>query len=127
MRNLWEIGFKRDELKARIAEVKGNKEKEEPLMILYDELGKDAITRKESIDAFYKKETQTTYAGLLATMFFVLSLSFGVYGISATFHTELLDPFTYYTPVVCLFAGVVTTVFALLSSSFRIVKSLEIR
>ncbi|HKZ94704.1 MAG TPA: hypothetical protein VJ249_09030 [Candidatus Bathyarchaeia archaeon] len=124
MRNLWEIGFKRDELRVKIEEAT---EEKELLKKLYEELGKDAKIRKGSIAAFYEWETSIMYLGLFAAVFFVLSISSGLYGISMTFHAELVDPLTYFTPFVCLFFGVVATMFALLSSTYRIGKSLETR
>ena len=65
--------------------------------------------------------------GLLAVVFFVLSMASGVYGIGVAFNTEQVDPFTFFTPFVCLFTGIMSTIFALLSSSVRIQKSLEVR
>jgi hypothetical protein len=48
-------------------------------------------------------------------------------GLGVAFHAEQVDPFTAFIPIAYLFTGIMTTIFALLSSSFRIVKSLEIR
>src|SRR3989304_7305423 len=124
MRNLWEIGFKRDELRVKIEEAT---EEKELLKKLYEELGKDAKIRKGSIAAFYEWETSIMYLGLFAAVFFVLSISSGLYGISMTFHAELVDPLSYFSAFVCVFFGVVATMFALLSSTYRIGKSLETR
>jgi len=127
MKNLWEIGFKRDQIKAKLAKTKDNKEEKEVLTKLLEELGKDAKTRKESIEFHYEWENAIMIYGLFAVVFFVLSIASGVYGISETFHTEQVGLFTSFTPIVCLFTGIMGTIFALLSSTFRIVKSLEIR
>jgi hypothetical protein len=127
IKNLWEIGFKRDELKMKIAEAEEDEKKKELLMKLHEELGKDAATRKEAIEAFYKWEISTMFTGLLAIAFFIASVSCGLYGISMTFHTELIDSFTYFTPIVLLFTGVMLTVFTLMGSFYKLEKSLEIR
>ena len=127
MKNLWEIGFKRDQIRAKLAETKDNKEEKEILTKLLEELGEDAKTRKESIEVHYEWENSIMIYGLFAIVFFVLSIASGVYGIGVTFHTEQVDFFTGITPVVCLFTGIMGTIFALLSSTFRITKSLEIR
>jgi hypothetical protein len=127
VKNLWEIGFKRDQIRAKLAETKDNKEEKEVLTKLLEELGEDAKKRKEAIESFYQWENAMMIYGLLAVVFFVLSIASGVYGIGVTFHAEQVDPFTAFTPIVCLFTGMMGTIFALLSSSFRIMKSLEIR
>jgi hypothetical protein len=127
MKNLWEISFKRDEIRVKLVETKEDKEEKKVLTKLHEELGEDAKTRKEAIEAFYKWETELMIYGLLAVLFFVLSIASGVYGIGVTFHTEQVDPFTAFTPIVCLFTGIMTTIFTILSSSFGIAKSLEIR
>ena len=127
MKNYWKIGFKRDQIRAKLAETKDNKEEKDVLTKLFEGLGEDAKTRKEAIEFHYKWENAIMIYGLLAIVFFVLSIASGVYGIGVTFHTEQVDFFTGFTPVGCLFTGIMGTIFALLSSSFRIVKSLEIR
>lgn len=127
MKNLWEIGFKRDQIRAKLAETKDNKEEKEVLTKLLEELGEDAKTRKESIEVHYEWENAIMIYGLFAVVSFVLSIASGVYGIGVTFRTEHVDFFIGLTPVVCLITGIMGTIFALLSSSFRIRKSLEIR
>jgi len=127
MKNLWEIGFRRDELRVKMAEANEDKEKKELLMKLHEELGKDAKTRKEAIEAFYRWETMVMYISLLPAVFLVASISSGIYGISVTFHTQLVDPYTAFTPIVFLFVGAVSLISALYSAEFRIAKSLEIR
>jgi hypothetical protein len=127
MKNLWEIGFKRDEIKVKLTETKDDKEEKEVLMKLHEELGDDAKTRKEAIEALYEWETALTSYSLLAVLFLVLSIVSGVYGIGVAFYAEQVDSFTAFTPIVCLFTGIVTTIFALSMFSFRVVKSLEIR
>ena len=127
MKNLWEIGFRRDELKMKIADAKEDKEKKDFLIKLHEELGKDATKRKETIESFYRWEAMVMYISLLPAVFLVASISSGVYGISMTFHTELVDPFTYFTPVVSLFVGAASIICALYSAEFQIVESLEVR
>ena len=127
MKNLWEIGFKRDEIRVKLAETKEDKQEKAVLMKLNEELGEDAKTRKEAIEFLYQWETAMMIYGLLAVVFFVLSIASGVYGIGVAFNTEQVDPFTFFTPFVCLFTGIMSTIFALLSSSVRIQKSLEVR
>jgi len=63
----------------------------------------------------------TMYTGLLPAIFFVASICSGIYGISMTFHTEMVDQIIYFTPIVLLFAGVISTIIALFSSLFEIV------
>jgi len=121
MKNLWEIGFKRDELKTKIVEFKEDKEKKEILMKLYEELGEDAVKQKKTIEAFYEWEAMMMYTGLIPAVLFVASISSGIYGISMAFHTELVDPITYFTPIVFLFIGAISTILALFSSTFRVV------
>lgn len=127
MKNLWEIGFKRDQIRAKLAETKDNKEEKEILTKLLEELGEDAKTRKEAIEFLYQWESTMMIYGLLAVVFFVLSIASGIYGIGVAFNTEQVDPFTFFTPLVCLSTGIMSTIFALLSSSVRIQKSLEVR
>jgi len=127
MKNLWEIGFKRDEMRVKLAETKEDKQEKEVLMKLNEELWKDAKTRKEAIEFLYQWESAMLIYGLLAVVFFVLSIVSGVYGIGVAFNTEQVDPFTFFTPSVCLSAGIMSTLFALLSSSVRLQKSLEVR
>jgi hypothetical protein len=127
MNNLWEIGFRRDDVKLKMEEAKGNREKEEFLHKLYEELGKDATIRKDTIATFYEWEEIIVGIGLFAAIFFVMSICSGIYGIGTTFHTQSVDAFTFFTPIVCLIVGIMLTIFALLSSSLRIEKSLEIR
>jgi hypothetical protein len=127
IKNLWDIGFKRDEIRMKLTEVRQDKEGKAVLTKLNEELEEDAKTRKEAIEFLYQWEDAIMIYGLLAVVFFVLSIAFGVYGVGVTFHAEQLDPFTYFTPIVCLFSGIVSTIFALLSTSVRIKKSLEIR
>lgn len=121
MKNLWEIGFRKDELKMKINEAKEDKEKKELLKKLYEELGKDATTTNRLIELFYEWETMMMYTGLLPAVFFIVSIFSGTYGIIMTFHTELVDPFTYFTPLVSLAVGVLLTIFALFSSTYRLV------
>jgi hypothetical protein len=125
--NLWEIGFKRDDIRVKMEESKSDKEKTEFLSKLYEGLGKDAAMRKDTIAFFYKLETMFTNLGLFAASFLVISICSGFYGISTTFHTQSIDEFTYFTPLVCLIVGIMMTIFALLSSSVRLEKNLEIR
>jgi hypothetical protein len=125
--NLWEIGFRRDDIRLKLEESKSDEEKTDFLSKLYEELGKDATIRKDTIATFYEWETITTYLGLFAASFLVVSVCSGLYGISTTFHTQSVDAFTYFTPMVCLVVGIMMTIFALLSSSIRLEKSLEIR
>jgi len=127
MKNLWEIDFRRDELKVKIAEAKEDKERKEFLTRLLEELGKDAETRREAIEALYRWETMAMFVSLLPAVFLVASVSSGVYGIGMTFHTELVDPYTAFTPIVLLFVGAVLIILARYSSEFRIERSLEIR
>lgn len=121
MKNLWEIGFERDKLKTKIVEFKEDKEKKEILMKLYEELGEDAVKQKKTIEAFYEWEAMMMYTGLIPAVLFVASISSGIYGISMAFHTELVDPITYFTPIVFLFIGAISTILALFSSTFRVV------
>lgn len=127
MKNLWEIGFRRDEIRVKLAEAKEDKQEKGVLMKLNEELEEDAKTRKEAIEFLYQWEGAMMIYGLLAVVFFVLSIASGVYGIGVAFNTEQVDPFTFFTPFVCLFSGIMSTIFALLSSSIRIQKSLEVR
>jgi hypothetical protein len=127
MKNLWEIGFKRDEIKVRTAETKEEKQERAVLMKLNEELGEDAKTRREAIEFLYQWENAMMTYGLLAIVFFVLSIASGVYGIGVAFNSEQVGPFTFFTPFVCLFTGIISTIFALLSSSVRLQKSLEVR
>jgi len=53
VKNLWEIGFRRDELTVRISECGDDKEKKEALMRLHEELGKDAELQRRQMEAFY--------------------------------------------------------------------------
>jgi hypothetical protein len=125
--NLWEIGFKRDDIRVKMEESKGDKEKMEFLRKLHDELGKDAAMRKDTIASFYSLETILTNLGLFAASFLVVSLCSGFYGISTTFHTQSVDVLVHLTPIVCLIVGIMITIFALLSSSIKLEKNLEIR
>lgn len=125
MKNLWEIGFKRDELKTKIVEFKEDKEKKEILMKLYEELGEDAVKQKKTIEAFYEWEAMMMYTALIPAALFVASISSGIYGISMAFHTELVDPITYFTPIVFLFIGAISTILALFSSIFRVVMKIR--
>lgn len=127
MNNLWEIGFKRDDIRLKMEESKGDKEKTDFLNELYEELGKDATIRKDTIATFYEWEEITTHLGLFAASFLVVSICSGLYGISMTFHMQSIDAFTYFTPMVCLIVGIMVTIFALLSSSIRLERNLEIR
>jgi hypothetical protein len=127
MKNLWDIGFKRDEVRMKLTEIGQSEESKAILTKLNEDLGEDAAARKEAIEFLHEWEDSVTIYGLIAVLFFALSIAFGVYGIGATFHAERLDPLTYFTPMVCLFGGIVSTIFSLLSTSVRIKKSLEIR
>ena len=127
MKNLWEIGFKRDDIRVKLAETKEDEQEKVVLMKLNEELGEDAKTRKEAIEFLYEWESNIMVYGLLAVVFFVLSIASGIYGIGVAFNTEQVDPFTYFTPFVCLSTGIMSTLFALFSSSIRIQKSLEVR
>lgn len=125
-KNLWDIGFKRDELRLRIEEAAEDKEK---LIMtkLHKELGEDATVRKESIEAFYKWEEMQTTIGLLPAVFFVISVFTGLYGIGWAVRVEMIDPLTYFAPMVSLGVGTILTVFALFATTFRLERSLEIR
>jgi len=127
MKNLWDIGFKRDEIRMKLTEIGQDKEGKAALARLNEELGEDAATRNEAIDFLYELEENTMLFGLIAVLFFALSVAFGVYGIGVTFHAEQLDSLTYFTPIVFLFSGVMSTIFALFATVFRIKKSLKIR
>ena len=105
VKNLWEIGFKRDELSIEIAKTKEDRETCGVLKKLHEELGKDATLRKKTIGEYYQSETATWFFGLLAAAFLVGSISSGLYGIGMTFHTQMVDPFTYFTPILSLFVG----------------------
>ena len=125
--NLWELSFRRDDIWLKMKESKGDGEKIDFLTKLYDELGKDATMRRDTITSFYELEGILTNLGLLAASFFVLSICSGFYGISTTFHAQSIDAFTYITPIICVMIGTMLTIFALLSSSIRLEKNLEIR
>lgn len=127
IKNLWEIGFKRDELSIEIAKTKEDRETCGVLKKLHEELGKDATLRKKTIGEYYESETATWFLGLLAAAFLVGSIGSGLYGISMTFHTQMVDPFTYFTPILSLFVGAMLTIAVLLTSSFRLTEELEIR
>jgi hypothetical protein len=127
IKSLWEIGFKRDELSIEIAKAKEDGETQGLLMKLYEELGKDAKIRKKAIGEYYESETVTLYIGLLGAAFLVGSIGSGLYGISMTFHAEMVDAFTYFAPILSLFVGAMLTIAALLISSFRLTEELEIR
>jgi uncharacterized membrane protein len=121
VRNLWEIGFKRDELRVKIIESREDKEKKDLLMQLSEELGKDAEQQEKRIRAFYDWKHMTMYTGLLPAIFFIASVSSGIYGISMTFHTEMVDQVAYFIPIVLLFTGMLSTIVALFGSAFEIV------
>jgi hypothetical protein len=127
IKNLWDIGFKIDELKVKIAEVKEDGTTKNSLMKLYEELRRDAKLRRKTIEEYYDAQTIITFVGLLAAAFLVASVSSGLYGISLTFHTELIDPFTYFAPIVCLFIGVMLIIYTLLASVYKLTEELEIR
>jgi hypothetical protein len=125
--NFWEIGFRRNDVRMKMGESKSDNERMEFLGKFSEELGKDAAIRKDAIAAFYELETILTELGLFAASLLVVSICSGLYAISTTFHAQLVDSFTYYSPIVCLIVGIMITIFALLSSSIRLEKSLEIR
>jgi hypothetical protein len=125
--NLWEIGFRRDEVRMKIEESKSDERKVESLGKLFDELGKDAAMRKDTIAAFYELETVLTNFGLFAASLLVVSICSGLYVISMTFHAQSIDLFTYFSPIVCLIVGIMVTIFSLLSSSITLEKNLVIR
>ena len=118
IKNLWEIGFKRDELTIEISKTKEDKETCGVLKRLHEELGKDVTIRKKAIGEYYHAETATWFFGVLAAAFLIGSISSGLYGISMTFHTQMVDPFTYFTPILSLFVGAMLTIAALLTHSF---------
>ena len=127
VKNLWEIGFKRDELSIEIAKTKEDRETCGVLKKLHGELGKDSTLRKKTVREYYQAETATWFLGVLAAAFLVGSISSGLYGISMTFHTQMVDPFTYFTPILALFVGAMLTIAALLTHSFMLTEELETR
>jgi hypothetical protein len=127
IKNLWDIGFKRDELSIEIVKAKEDREMQKLLMKVHEELGKDAVLRKKTIADYYESETVTLFVGLLAAAFLVGSIGSGLYGIMMTFHVQMVDPFTYFIPVVSLFTGALLTIAALFTSSWELTEELEIR
>jgi len=61
IKNLWEIGFKRDELSIEIAKTREDRETCRVLKKLHEELGKDATLRKKTIGEYYQSETATWF------------------------------------------------------------------
>lgn len=127
IKNIWEIGFRRDELSIEIVKTKEETETCRVLKKLHEELGKDAVVRKKAVREYYQAETATWFLGLLGAAFLVGSIGSGLYGISMTFHTQIVDLFTYFAPIFSLFVGAMLTIYALLTHAFMLTEELEIR
>jgi len=127
IKNIWEIGFKRDELSIEIVKTKEETETCRVLKKLHEELGKDAVVRKKAVREYYQAENATWFLGLLGVAFLVGSIGSGLYGISMTFHVQMVDLFTYFAPIFSLFVGAMLTIYALLTHAFMLTEELEIR
>jgi hypothetical protein len=119
VRNIWDIDFKKRELGAKIQETKDEK-KREFLMRCSEEFSEAATIRKKTVEDLYELETRTILVGLLAVAFFLVSICSGIYGISIAHATESLDQLTYFTPSIAFFTGVLTTIYAVIISSWKL-------
>jgi hypothetical protein len=127
MKNLWEIGFKRDELRVKIEESGKDEEKKEFLLKIHEELGKGASLRKEDIEGYHELETRTLFTALLAVTFLIASISSALHGINLAFHAGMVDQFTYFAPFIFVFVAVLLIIYTLVTSMYKLTTELESR
>jgi hypothetical protein len=123
LKNLWEISFKRNELRVKIEETRKEEEKEF-LLKMHEELVKAAALRKKDIEGYHELETRTLFTALLAVAFLIASISSALHGINLAFYA-LVEKLSYFVPIVSLFTAVMLIVYTLVTSMYKLTTELE--